>query len=187
MIHRYWTGTAEPPLGPWVADAIANLHPGTQLHDWTDGSIPPELSQWLDAGQHKVLTDERLRHRANMARWWLIYQHGGIWLDHDVIPLRNLSGLGPAVAAVGSDRSSAIIVAPRGHELARWMLTAIDKYQGAPRTSYRVSGDAVLAGAPFPRLGLIRFPLDAAGQSLHVDDPAAVHLYNTSSTKLNGR
>lgn len=75
MIHRYWTGS-RPPDGPtyWPSEE----------YRWTDDDIPAELEEWISARRGVVPDDDLGRHRANLVRWWLLWHHGGTWLDYDI-------------------------------------------------------------------------------------------------------
>lgn len=181
MIHRYWAAGSPgpPPADPWLGAVIANLHPGQVVRDWTDDTIPGRLRHRLDADP---LTADP-RHRANVARWWLLARHGGIWLDHDVIPLRPLPD--GAWTARLDQRCGCAVRVPLGHELPSAMLDAIE---AAPRTERSrpvdVSGDRLLhrVAAGYLGLGSHPLPFDAAGRPVIGATPWAVHLWSTSST-----
>lgn len=66
LIHRYWTGPDAP-----------------NIQHYTDDDLPIELVSWLD-DRMRLATHRPLHHRSNMVRWWLLYEHGGVWLDCDI-------------------------------------------------------------------------------------------------------
>jgi hypothetical protein len=177
VIHRYWHGDADPPAEPWLHEVIAYLHPDQQLHDWTDKTIPVALAARLDSDP---LRDDP-RHRANVARWWLLETYGGTWLDHDVIPFMPLPQ-GTWTATLGTTRTGCAVRLPLGHGLPRAML---DRINQADRTGQPVdiSGDHLLqqVAARWPALGSHRLPFDAIGQPDRGAAPWAIHLWSTSA------
>lgn len=68
LIHRYWTGPTSPPV------------PALTLSDF---DIPLSITHWLDE-RAEVANDRPYHHRANLVRWWLLYEHGGVWMDCDI-------------------------------------------------------------------------------------------------------
>ncbi len=179
LIHRYWTGDRPPPAEPWLHQVIARLHPGDPVRDWVDATLPPGLVARLDVDP--LAADPR--HRANVARWWLLRRYGGIWLDHDVIPLRPLPR-GVWTASLGRTRTGCAIRVPVGHGLPEAMLDAIDaRPTSRSARPVDVSGDHLLqrVAAGWPDVAALGLPFDAVGAPMPVGFPWAVHLWATSS------
>lgn len=183
MIHRYWRpapGAPRPPIGPWLAAVIRQLHPNEVVRDWTDETLPVALVERLAADP---LTDPR--HRANIARWWLLEMYGGIWLDHDVIPLRTLPD-GAWTATLPGARTAAVMRLPLGHDLPAMMLDAIDRTPRRGMALPDISGDRVLGRVAHHLRGVDAhlLPFDAAGRPVAGASPWCVHLWSTSSRKV---
>lgn len=66
MIHRYWDTDEDPGLCP--ADLWGDVS------DWTRSTVPFDLPEALQDGA---------RHRSNLARYLLLAQFGGVYVDHD--------------------------------------------------------------------------------------------------------
>jgi mannosyltransferase OCH1-like enzyme len=179
VIHRYWHGDQAPPAEPWLRSVLRQLHPRVPVKDWTDDTLAADLFDRL--------ADDPLgvnpRHRSNVARWWLLHRFGGIWLDHDVIPLRPLPA-GTWTAALRISRTGCAVALPAGHPLAEAMLEAIAT---SPRTAgsqaVNVSGDRLLEAVAhrWPDLAMHPLPFDAVGAPVAGAEPWAVHLWSTSS------
>src|SRR4051794_38868686 len=107
QIHRYWDG---PPQAEhqWTARVVTSLHPGAALTDWTPEGLPPDVRVLTGSGD--------VRHDANMVRYALLSQFGGLWLDHDVIPLRSLLGSARCwTAGVGQCHEGSVMWFPKAH------------------------------------------------------------------------
>jgi hypothetical protein len=181
VIHRYWTGPATPPAEPWLHHVIANLHPADTLTDWTDDTLPADL---VDRLARDRLGDDP-RHRANIVRWSLLHLHGGVWLDHDLIPLRPLPA-GAWTASLGGARTGCAISLPAGHTLPAVMLDVIDSTDyPATANPVDVSGDRLLQRVTtyWPDLAAHQLPFDAAGRAAPTTDRWAVHLWSTSAAR----
>lgn len=182
MIHRYWTGDGAGPFEPWLGRAVRSMHYG--VTDWTDDTLPAGWNEWLDEHASKVIEKDLPRHRANMVRWRLLWERGGVWMDSDVIPLRNLEQeVGAWTAAIGDTRTCAIVKLPPGHGLARAMLDAVENYSGPPASCPYVSGDKLLNTMTF-KVGRLQLPFGSNGACMNVEDPVAVHVWVTSSDRI---
>jgi hypothetical protein len=177
VIHRYWSGRAQPP-NPWLHNLVWQVHGrAVPVVDWTDEQLPAEVVAWLDSHRLEVRPPDRLRHRANMVRWWLLRAHGGVWLDHDVVPLAPVLDLPrPWSAALSSSRVGCAIGLDAGDLFAETMLSAMPCVPGVGRSSLDVSGDRLLCTLAPGRME--RVPLLFDGQG-NINDPAAplVHLW----------
>lgn len=179
ILHRYWHGNDNPPAEPWLHQVLTNLHPDLQVRDWTDRDLPPALASRLAVDP--LGADPR--HRANVARWWLLDAYGGVWLDHDVIPLRPLPQ-GAWTAALDTTRTACAVRLPQGHGLPRAMLDAIDATpRDAASTTVDTSGDHLLqrVAAGWPAVDTLPLPFDALGHPIPGIASWAVHLWTTSS------
>lgn len=124
MVHRYWCGPDEPPVDGPV---------------WHDTDLPDALASWCDERMGQVCGIDAPRHRSNMVRWWLLLEHGGLWLDHDAL-LHQDPPEGPWVASHRGHACAAAIHLPPGHELAWAMLHHIDHQPPSDRPCPQVSG-----------------------------------------------
>jgi hypothetical protein len=178
ILNRYWVGPPSPGE-PWTGDVVRQFF---QVIDWDDDSIDPKIRSWHGAGAVQVRVEDAVRHRANMLRWLILWRNGGIWADHDVIPLRPWDDLlvGSFIGgyAAGKPNSAVVYLTP-GHPVAAAMLGLIAA--APPSTTARcldVSGDGRVASGAVPALRVEPFLFDRRGTV--VGAPWAVHQYRTS-------
>lgn len=179
-IFRYWTGTPAPAFATIIAAAIDGYSPGAR-HDLTEWDVEDTLAEGLAQAVTAVAADpqQQRTHRANLLRWWLLYHHGGVWLDHDVVPLCDLTRLPrPWCAGLGLEFVSCAIGMDRGDPLAHAMLRVGLSAETSDRPAAEVSGDAILNGWVRPnrpgerpihelaagRLYPVPLPFDALGR-----------------------
>ncbi len=140
VLHRIWLGNRPRPAvyddywRQWAA-----LHPGWDLHTWTERSIPPLRNQAeYDHGEPAVSAGVFVDHqpatvgqRANIAAYELVWRFGGVYVNCDMQPLRPFDDLlgYPAFAGMGDDR---------------YVCNAV--LGGEPRSSFF---DAVISELPF--------------------------------------
>lgn len=182
MIHRLWLGPDLPPLEPFVGRVIRALHPGWDLEDHE--SVPLEVAHLLDRADGP-------RHASNVARYWLLWQQGGLWLDHDVVPLRDLRpalGDRPLVAGWQHLREGCVMWFPKPrHPALSELISEVAVQPANAGHSVGVSGarllGRVLRNHPDvgfdPRLA----GFDSAGRPV-CTDPWVVHLWATSAARV---
>jgi hypothetical protein len=189
IVHRYWHGPAEPPMEPWLGQVVRKLHPGADVRDWDDQTLPLAALAWAD--RHQALCARHAaNHRGNLVQIRVLHDHGGLWLDHDVIPLRDLRPLcGPQPWVAGlahlPELSSAWFPAP-GHPVLAGMIAAVEATArrgtrpGASPSG--VSGTGLMRSVLTPDVRLERrmLPFDRAGRPIGAE-PWAVHTWSTSS------
>ena len=90
LAHFIWLGGRETAPRWAVANVkrFAALHPGWQVRVWTDlpADMPPDL--------YRIAADcEFVCSRKDVLSYWLLYRHGGIYIDCDVVALRSFEPL----------------------------------------------------------------------------------------------
>lgn len=183
IVWRYWQG--EPsPLEPWLHLAVRSLHRDVRdlNRDWLEDGCRDLVAR----NEWKCIPRDRAAHVSNMVRWWYLNRHGGIWLDHDVVPLRSLFGeAGEAwVSRIGHRYTSCAMQVPAGHPLCLAMLAAIeDAPPGltSPETSGEAVLDRIMRGGDYPDVGAVALPHGSDGRATGAPDPALVHLWMTGS------
>lgn len=171
MIHRFWIG--EPPKSAhWTARAIATSH-GETPTDWTPATLPADCP---------TPDDPDPRHVSNVVRYWLLHRFGGLWLDHDVLPLTDLRCSYPYTAAIGLNRrEGAVLWFPEpGHPMLTDLLAAVRDEGASPHRS-----GAHLLTEVGRRHGDVRrepavLPHAADGTLICRRPPLAVHLWTSS-------
>lgn len=182
-IHRYWEGEPRPEHN-WSATVVQSVHPRASLRDWTPESLPPEVQTLVQSSD--------VRHNSNVARYALLHQMGGLWLDHDVIPLQDLISRldGPWVAGLGHTYEGCVMYFPRaGHpalgELIERATSEASQFQQSPRRSGSVLLTEVLPKYPDVRREPRVLPFDSQGKpTAGRHQPLAVHMWVTSNAAL---
>lgn len=146
MIHLYWDEA--PPLTVTTnARRWATLNNG-EATVWTPVTVDHELIAAAQASATDVYRPDRVRHVANIVRWWLLATQGGVWADADVMPRRRLptwliNAARPWCAALEGQLCPFMCGGPPGHPLWRATLkAALDHPRG---TSPGASGGGLLA------------------------------------------
>lgn len=177
-IHRWWTG--EPTESNVPASVWEKFD--HNVIDWTPESFP------LDEYPGTVPPEDEPRHRSNIARYAILLVHGGVWVDHDVTPLRSLAGLEDKAftASVGSWREGAVMGGPAGHPFFKDLMCGIN---GTGRSPY-VSGARYLSRVA-ERHEVMRMPpgaffdIDSHGRPIRYDGIRYTkHVWATSSKRL---
>lgn len=133
LIHRYWHGENQPEITD-----------GSAL--WTDESLPMSTVAWLNDRMdlsHSPL--RRNHHRSNMVRWYLLYEHGGIWLDCD-LPIPNPMPELPFAGWTLNRFRVGAMGFPPDHPIPAYALAALDANRSRP-TSAETSGSVLLREA----------------------------------------
>jgi hypothetical protein len=130
-IHMFWHGPALSRLERLcIASFLAHGHP-VRLHVYKEpAGIPPGVHV-MDA--NRTLPEKFLFHHsdsgsfgsfADWFRYQLLYEHGGIWADTDVVCLKPLTYPQRVLFARQDEQiiNNAVLALPAGHELAAWMV-----------------------------------------------------------------
>jgi hypothetical protein len=141
VIHRFWQPGPSgdtPPLEPWGSRVLRQM--GYEVRNWTRDQL--DWVVWTDTcyGNER----QQARHAANVARYQILSRYGGIWMDHDVVPLRRLPP-GPWVANWGEGPLTGIMAFDAGHPLPE-LMTLMQQTLKPHYTSLE-SGDRLMAKA----------------------------------------
>jgi len=151
-----------------------------EVVDWTDHKLPGELLRLCDTADRLVVSSDRWRHRANIVRWWLLREHGGIWLDHDVVPLSRVDQLAERwTAAARNYRVTCALGFPKGDPLPIRMLARLDVFLEAmnpPMHSATVVGSRALDDLVDPGVEAINLLVDGHGDLVNARSPL-LHLW----------
>jgi hypothetical protein len=183
FVHRFWTG-APRPGHQWTTAVVQWAHPDADVAEWTTETLPPDLLALLDPGDDP-------RHLSNVARYWLLHEYGGLWLDHDVIPLRDLTGgQQPWTASLRGRREGAAMWFPAPGHLMLAELVAVAALGASPSAPSPIrSGARVLhrVGLRYPEVAYEPrvLPLDALGRHTGIGEVWAVAQWQTSSANLS--
>lgn len=186
VIHRWWTGE-RPPFEAEHTAAIRHWCPGWDLVDHDDDA---DLNEWAGWFAPLVLERDQARHRSNVIRYRVLFEHGGIWLDHDVKVLQSLDRLraSPRLAAVGRQPEGSMMAMTPAHPFLWALLLRIggDVARQLPadiapqRSGGRVLREVWPAHAGTVVLDRSTIPHDASGARNYVGVPLAEHRWHTT-------
>lgn len=195
MIHLYWH--TKPPADLQQRAATWEELNGVPAHIWTPINLADVVNR-AEATTERIVPPDRIRHVANVVRWAMLYEHGGMWADADVTPLKAFGSherCGPFVAAsqpwsaaIGAQATPFVCGGPAGHGVwERALAESLDRPEGR---SPHASGGGLLGRAVGPHeLALIPANLfaaqDARGRSLAVPSGGRLsdHDWATSSQR----
>lgn len=105
IIHRFWAGREMPAEYVEYGKQWLELHPGWELIDWDLSSVMPSIRQDLtyviddlyrrDAGRNGI---ELYVQIADVVGYHLVYRHGGVYVNCDQQPLKNIEPILPTRA-----------------------------------------------------------------------------------------
>lgn len=85
IIHQVWVGPRKPPF-KWL-NSWRDMHPDWEYHLWTDKNLPS-----LKNRMSYILAPEWER-KADILRYEVLYNHGGIYIDADTLCLKRIDKL----------------------------------------------------------------------------------------------
>lgn len=169
MIHRFWHNDSPPH--PIIDEYVNSLY---EVADWRLRDLPVNLWQ---------TTNNDYRHVANILRLVLLWTYGGIWLDHDIIPLIDLESLPKPFAAATGSINSCIMGFPAGHPM---LYNALDEAINSPQGEGVVqrSGSVLLHRHLTHDVTLHPLPFDSLGHPIQGAPMWAIHLFDTSHSNM---
>lgn len=176
-VHRFWWGEAPLPH-PIIDRYVSSLF---QTLDWSFDNLPYDVQELAGTTGEHVDPSDLPRHYANVARIFILLEHGGVYLDHDIIPLTNFDHLPlPFIGSYGGVHRAVwpgVMGFPAHHPM---LVAARDSLRdvGARRGLLDVSGSNLLADLLTDDVTLRPLACDATGQPL-VGEPFAFHVGNT--------
>lgn len=141
-VHLYWH--TEPPAELVALAEHWSAITGDQAIVWHPGNLA-DLHERINERAGDVDEQDRRRHGANVARWFVLGSFGGLWADTDVTPLRALPadwGRTPWSAGLGGTPTPFLCGGPPGPPWDRALAESLGRPQGA---SPHASGGSALA------------------------------------------
>ena len=81
IIHQVWIGTQNKRPREWM-DSIKQTYPDWTYYLWTEDNLPRLVNQQIFDAENRNHT------KANVIRYEMVYQFGGMYLDADVEALK---------------------------------------------------------------------------------------------------
>lgn len=92
-IHRIWLGSPMPEEFRRYGETWTRLNPGWELVDWTEANIPTLENQTLFDDAENLTTGSPWQFRSDLARYEILWRHGGLYVDTDFECLRPIGDL----------------------------------------------------------------------------------------------
>lgn len=173
-VHRFWHGNSPPPY-PVIDRYVAKSY---QTLDWSFDNLPWLVQSLAKESAERVELVDIPRHYANVARICILLEHGGVYLDHDIIPLTNLETLpGPFIGSYGGIHRAVwpgVMSFPADHPMLLDALCHL--YEPGEREGLlEVSGSQLLADCLTDDVTLRTLSCDSTGFPIP-GDPFAFHV-----------
>ena len=170
VFHQYWSGPSLPEGYKAFREGWRRLHPDWEFFLWGEELELPELiNQDLFDRAEELYPKHPWQFRADILRYELLHEYGGVWLDVDFECLRSieplLSGVECFAAWEKQDEliNNAILGAAPGHPFMRGLIDALPGVvKDNPKAAvWQVSGPRLVTNAAKEWAGkraLIIFP-----------------------------
>lgn len=132
VIHQIWVGGPFPEKYLKWQKTVRNLHPGWEYKLWTDADI--DQLNLINRDLYNQTND--MREKANIARYEILYQFGGVYLDTDIEgiqPLDILNHTYKFYAAISpldciSVMNNAVIGSIPGHPILKYCIDTVKEH-----------------------------------------------------------
>jgi hypothetical protein len=95
-IHQLWIGDPPPDWIKACMETVRELHPSWEYELWTErhlAELPMQHRDIYDHADRYVLPGRVHQFRSDLARYEILLQFGGVWIDTDIEMLRPLDEL----------------------------------------------------------------------------------------------
>jgi mannosyltransferase OCH1-like enzyme len=145
ILHFVWLANPMPPLFARWRSEWATLHPGWRFVDWSIDNLP---------GEAPPANCCHVRQQSNWVRLQALWLHGGVYVDHDTQPLRNLEPILSGHTAAASPFFGRALDSPRccNSFLAAtprhpWLSSCLELLNAADPTVHLSMGSSLISHA----------------------------------------
>lgn len=157
LVHQVWVGPSPVPRGVagWARLGEHRLWGNEDVHTWS-GPLRDRLIYALALSEFEVV--------ANLLRIAVLHEHGGVYIDADVLPLRSIAGAPwlehdfAAIEGPNGPLNMVLSAAAPGSQATSTLLAAIDKLpmrSAAP--AWKVYGSGLLRRTGYGAAGSIPY------------------------------
>jgi len=131
VLHQIWVGPPMPEQFALWAEAWQELHPGWQYRLWNEENMPALANADLYNRASDLCPGFEGQLRSDVARYEILLEHGGVYLDVDFEPQRPLDGLLEGVRCFAAWEiqnrvaNNAIFGAEPGHPFLRDLVSGL--------------------------------------------------------------
>ncbi len=94
ILWRIWIDDPMPPMIEWAGREFQRLHPDWDFREIRSrAEVPKLINQDLFDRARQIVPHDWKRFQADLLRLELLYLHGGIYADTDVVPVRQFDPL----------------------------------------------------------------------------------------------
>jgi mannosyltransferase OCH1-like enzyme len=94
IIHRIWLGDKRIPESAETFAELWRIHcPHWHMRLWRDEDVERELKFWLPRNVELYHSSRNYGEKSDIARYEILYRHGGLYVDTDVEPLRPIDSI----------------------------------------------------------------------------------------------
>jgi inositol phosphorylceramide mannosyltransferase catalytic subunit len=93
IISQMWVGPPMPDLYRQWSEQWEAMHPDWEYVMWTEDNLPPLANQSLWDNAETISPHAVEQFRSDVARYEIMYEHGGVWLDIDIEPHKPIDDL----------------------------------------------------------------------------------------------
>jgi hypothetical protein len=131
-IHYCWFGNnPKPPEVMACLESWKKLCPNYEIKEWTELSFPVEHFPFAS----RMYNEKKWAFVSDYARLSILYEHGGFYLDTDMLLLKSLDGCRNTSCSVGEESPSVLNAAYLGCESKNTFVKAcLDYYNTNPET-----------------------------------------------------
>jgi len=161
VIHRIWLGSAIPPEFERFGESWQRVNPTWTVRLWTEADLPELVNRDLWDRTPEIVPSRLVwRMRSNLARYEILWHHGGVYVDCDFEALKPLDPVIDGMTCFAAEEQPGLIAngfmgATPGHPLIRQLIDdapeSVRKRPGKP--SWKTTGPAHLTRVAQARPG----------------------------------
>ena len=191
ILHRIWLGGETPAVYRQFLDRWRFLHPDWEIREWGDGDFGWLRNQDLfDRAAEYVPPDAVYQMKSDVARYEILLDHGGVYVDADTEPLKSFDPLLGASLFAGWEVPGKFIAngtlgATANHPFIESIVSVLPEWAGRNkgRAATFVSGPRLLSSMYFdlkpdmtvhPKVAFYPYIYDELTRDKNRKDPASI-------------
>ena len=159
--HRIWLGSRIPAEFDGFGRSWLEQNPGWEMTLWTEDNLPRLRNQALYDRAPEIVPSRLIwRFRSNLARYEILYTHGGVYLDTDFEALRPIEPYIDGLDLFAAEEKPKLIAngfmgARRGHPFLEALIVGAEKSvaERPGQPSWRTTGPEYLTQTAAKRPG----------------------------------
>ena len=87
IIHQLWIGEKPAPIN--AMNKVRDMNPHCEYMFWNEDKIKEDLKVSREYNR-KIVSHKAINGKADMYRYLILVQYGGVWIDADILPIEPL-------------------------------------------------------------------------------------------------